>query len=171
MKYFNGFSLTGEEIFFKNQLLEHEFVVAGFSYGAIKAFEYAYNSSERIDRLILISPAFFQNQKKSFIRTQLRYFKADGRAYRNTFLKNVAYPSSIDLTEYLSEGSIEELDALLSYHWEREQILELINRGITIEVFMGECDKIVNSQKSFEFFSELVSVYYIKNVGHLLQEE
>ena len=170
MKYFNGFSLQGEEFFFEEQLLNNEFSVAGFSYGAIKAFEYVYNSSERIDRLVLISPAFFQNHKKSFIRTQLRYFKADEASYRRTFLKNIAYPSSISLDNYITKGTVDELEELLSYQWEKEKILELQKRGVKIEVFMGERDKIVDAQKSFEFFSEQVSVYYVKNVGHLLQE-
>jgi len=167
MKYFNGFALSNEERFFKEQLIESDYTVAGFSYGAQKAFEYVYNSTERIDRLILLSPAFFQNHKKSFIRTQLRYYKADEQAYTEQFLQNVAYPSNIDLKEHLSSGSIEELEELLSYVWDKEKIKELVKRGVTIEIFMGAEDKIVDAQKSFEFFSELVIVYFVKGVGHL----
>jgi len=48
MKYFNGFSLKDEEIFFSEQLIDTKYVVAGFSYGAQCAFEYALNSTERI---------------------------------------------------------------------------------------------------------------------------
>jgi len=169
MKYFNGFSLKGEKVFFKEKLIDNDFTVAGFSYGAIKAFEYVYNSTERIDRLILFSPAFFQNHKKSFIRTQLRYYKADEKAYTQQFLKNVAYPSSVKLDEYLSKGTIEELEELLSYSWDSKKILELVKRGIIIEVFIGTEDKIVDAQKSFEFFSELVPCYFVKGVGHLLE--
>ena len=168
MIYFNGFALEGEDKFFSEMLVESDFCVAGFSYGAQKAFEYAYNSFERIDRLILLSPAFFQNHKKSFIRTQLRYFKADELSYKKEFLKNVAYPSSIDLYPYLTVGKYEELDALLSYTWDRDKIVKLIERGVKIEVFIGEEDKIVNAQKSYEFFSEFNTVYLSKNVGHLL---
>ena len=62
-KYFNGFSLQNEEELFSEYLLQSELCVAGFSYGAQKAFEYVYKSKERIDRLILLSPAFFQTQK------------------------------------------------------------------------------------------------------------
>ena len=170
MKYFNGFSLKGEEVFFKEQFIENDFTVAGFSYGATKAFDYAYNSKERIDRLILLSPAFFQNHKKSFVRTQLRYYKADEEAYTEQFLKNVAYPSPIKLDEYLSQGTAEELEGLLSYKWNKEKLLELVNRGVRIEVFIGSEDKIVDAQKSFEFFSELVPCYFVKGVGHLLEE-
>jgi pimeloyl-ACP methyl ester carboxylesterase len=168
MKYFNGFALSNEEIFFEEQLVQSDFVVAGFSYGAQQAFEYVFNSTKRIDRLILLSPAFFQNHKKSFVRTQLRYYKADEKAYTEQFLKNVAYPANIDLSKYLSIGDIESLEKLLSYVWEKEKIEILKKRGVSIEVFMGEEDKIVDAQKSFEFFSELLTVYFVKKVGHLL---
>jgi len=168
MIYFNGFALKGEEKFFEEQLINSDFCVAGFSYGAQKAFEYAYNSTERIDRLILLSPAFFQNHKKSFIRTQLRYYKADETSYAEEFLKNVIFPSNINLYDYLDINKYEELETLLSYVWDREKFLELIERGVRIEVFMGEEDKIVNSEKSYEFFSELTTVYLLKNRGHML---
>jgi len=168
MKYFNGFSLSNEEKCFKEQLVDSDYCVAGFSYGAQQAFEYVYNSSKRIDRLILLSPAFFQDHKKSFIKTQLRYYKADPKAYTEQFLKNVAYPSKIDLEPYLSSGTVEELESLLTYTWDVEKILELKERGVSIEVFMGEEDKIVDASKSFEFFSTLVTVYLFKDRGHLL---
>ena len=169
MNYFNGFALKNEEDFFKSYTVESDFCVAGFSYGAQKALEYALNSTERIDRLILLSPAFFQHQKSSFRRTQLLYFKADQKAYTTQFLNNVAYPSNINLETYLSTGSHNDLDALLSYIWDKDKILELLNRGVRIEIFMGEEDKIVDSEKSFEFFSEVATVYLLKGVGHLLQ--
>ncbi len=170
MKYFNGFSLEGEKVFFKEYMIESPYVISGFSYGAQKAFEYAYNCKKRIDRLILISPAFFQNHKKSFIKTQLRYFKADQEAYKKEFLKNVAYPSTISLHDYIVEGSYEDLSNLLSYVWEEEKIKSLLKRGIKIEVFIGDVDMIVDTQKSFEFFSELLPVYLFKGKGHLLSD-
>jgi len=169
MKYFNGFSLNGEEYFFKEQLIKSDFAVAGFSYGAVKAFEYVYQTSNRVDRLILLSPAFFQNHKTSFVRTQLRYYRADKEAYTKQFLENVAYPSSIDLKEYLASGTVEELEILLSYSWDITKIKELLQRGVIIEVYIGESDKIVDAGKSFEFFKELVPCYFIKDVGHLLK--
>lgn len=168
MIYFNGFALKGEEKFFEEYTINSELSVVGFSYGALRAFEYAYSSSSRIDRLILLSPAFFQNHRKSFIRTQLRYFKADQESYTKQFLENVSYPSDIRLNEYLADGTYDELETLLSYVWDREKILELVERGVTVEVFIGGEDKIVDSQKSFEFFSELVTTYLVKEKGHLL---
>lgn len=168
MKYFNGFALKNENKFFKEYIIDSDFCVVGFSYGAQKAFEYVYNNSNRIDRLILISPAFFQNHKKAFIRTQLRYFNADQKSYVKQFLKNVSYPSNINLDKYVIGGTYAELESLLSYIWDNKKILELISRGVTIEVFIGGEDKIVDSSKSFEFFSSITTTYFFKNLGHLL---
>jgi len=78
MIFFSGFSLKNEdEIFFDylKDVKDNPYVVVGFSYGAIKALEYAVKSQERIDRMILISPAWFCNKSKAFIKTQLLYYK------------------------------------------------------------------------------------------------
>jgi len=169
MRYFNGFSLEGEEVFFQDILLESDFSVAGFSYGAQLAFEYVYqNPSVRVDRLLLISPAFFQDQKPSFIRTQLRYFKADPKGYGEKFLENVRYPSRVSLRPYFRQGSYESLASLLEYVWDPVKIQVLVDRGVIIEVFLGEADKIVRSDRSLDFFKPLVTTYYRKGVGHLL---
>ncbi len=168
MRYFNGFSLKNEEILFKDYLIDNDFTVAGFSYGAIKAFEEVYNSTIRVDRLILLSPAFFQNHKKSFIRTQLRYFKSNRDSYLKEFLKNIAYPSAIDLTQYISNGTIDELEDLLLYRWSEERLLELIQRGVTLEVFIGGMDKIIDSEMVFNFFSKITTTYLLKDKGHIL---
>ncbi len=169
MHYFNGFSLHSEEELFNAFTIKSDLCVAGFSYGAQKAFEYVYNSKERIDRLILLSPAFFQTQKTSFTRTQLRYFEAGQEAYVKQFLENVSYPSSVDLSKYLNVGIKEDLNALLTYTWDKQKIQEVLNRGTTIEVFLGKEDKILDSQEALEFFAPLTTVYFIKNVGHLLR--
>lgn len=168
MRYFNGFSLTGEETFFSEYLIQSELAVAGFSYGAQQAFEYVYNTKERVDRLILLSPAFFQTQKPSFVRTQLRYFNSGQEAYVKNFLANVSYPSSVVLDECLSIGTVEELEALLSYQWDSEKIKEIVARGTTIEVFLGSEDKIIDVDAAFEFFSDISTTYFVKDVGHLL---
>lgn len=169
MKYFHGFSLQKEKELFIPYLTQSEYCVAGFSYGAQQAFEYVYHATERIDRLILLSPAFFQTEKPSFIRTQLRYFEAGQEAYVKQFLSNAAYPSSLDLANYVKVGTREELEALLTYQWDSKKILEVLDRGTTIEVFLGSEDKIIDAQKAFEFFKPLTTTYFIKSVGHILQ--
>jgi len=168
-KYFNGFSLQNEEELFSEYLIQSELCVAGFSYGAQKAFEYVYESKERIDRLILLSPAFFQTQKPSFIHTQLRYFEAGQEAYVKQFLANVTFPSKTDLSAYLKVGTKEELDALLTYVWDKKKLQEVLDRGTTIEVFLGKDDKIIDAQAAFNFFVPLTTTYFMKSVGHLLR--
>lgn len=168
MKYFSGFSLQGEENFFTDILIDTDMCIAGFSYGAQKALEYAFASKERIDRLILISPAFFQTQKSSFMRAQLKYFEADKKSYTDQFLKNAASPSSIDLCSYLHLGSKEELGMLLNYVWDQRKIQALLDKGIVIEVFLGSEDKIIDANAALMFFSPLVTTYFVKGAGHLL---
>ncbi len=169
MKYFNGFSLQGEDELFTPYLMNTDYCVAGFSYGAQQAFEFVYQDKERIDRLILLSPAFFQTQKSSFVRTQLRYFEAGQEAYVKQFLANATHPSNLDLSNYLDVGTKEELEALLSYTWDKKKIQEVLDRGTIIEVFLGSEDKIIDAQKAFDFFSPLTTTYLMKRVGHLLQ--
>jgi len=170
MKYFSGFSLQEEKELFSQYLVASETTVAGFSYGAQQAFEYVYNSKERIDRLILLSPAFFQTQKTSFIRTQLRYFEAGQEAYVEQFLANVSYPSNVDLSPYLNVGTKEELEALLTYTWDEDKIQKVLNRGTSIEVFLGSEDKIINANETLSFFKTSCTTYLLKNNGHLLKD-
>lgn len=169
MKYFSGFSLQDEASLFEAFIPQGAYSIAGFSYGAIEAFEYALKSERRIERLTLLSPAFFQYQKPSFQRTQLRYFEANKEAYIKQFLTNVSYPSSMDISEYLKMGTKEELERLLSYLWDKEKIQTLLDRGTVIEVFLGEEDKIIDMAKASDFFEPLGTLYKIKDVGHLLR--
>lgn len=170
VKYFNGFCLQNESVLFEDYLDTSDYTVAGFSYGAQQALEYVYNSKERIDKLILLSPAFFQTQRPSFIRAQLRYFEADKDAYVSQFLKNVSYPSTDGLTSYLNVGKIKDLELLLGYQWEEEKINTLLARGITIEVFMGAKDKIVDTKEALKFFTKTIN-YIFKDTGHLLKND
>ncbi|KYJ87247.1 pimelyl-ACP methyl ester esterase BioV [Sulfurovum riftiae] len=170
MLFYNGFSLSGEKDFFSDFLLQSELCVAGFSYGAQKAFEYVYATQKRVDRLILLSPAFFQTQRPSFIRTQLRYFEAGKEAYVEQFLQNISYPCKQDLEPFLHTGTKEELEALLTYRWDADKIEEVARRGTVIEVFLGAEDRIIDSAAAYDFFKEHVTTYWIKDAGHLLLE-
>jgi len=169
MKYFHGFSLQYEEELFKQYLINSDYCVAGFSYGAQQAVEYVYDSKQRIDRLILLSPAFFQMKKAGYTRKQLRYFEADQEAYAEHFISKVSYPSSVDLSNYLKVGTKEELDTLLTYVWDEEKIEEITQRGTSIEVFLGAKDKIIDAHAAFDFFSPLTTTYLLKEAGHLLR--
>ncbi len=169
MKFFSGFCFQNEKDIFKDYIEEVDFKVAGFSYGAIKAFEYVLNSKERIDKLQLFSPAFFQEEDEKFKKLQLIYFKKDPALYTENFLKNVIYPSSFKIEKFKSECFYEDLKDLLYYQWERDKLSFVRDKNTKIEVFLGEKDKITNSLKAKEFFKEFSTLYFIKDVGHILK--
>lgn len=171
MKYFSGFSLHNEEDLFEEYISNTKTTVVGFSYGAQKAFDYVYETKNRVDRLILLSPAFFQTEKKSFIRTQLRYYDTNQTNYIKQFSLNTTYPSQIDISKYLAAGNNKELESLLAYQWDQDKIQELLDRNITIEVFLGMQDKIIDADEADDFFSKNTRTYIIKSVGHLLKAE
>jgi len=171
MIYFNGFGLKDEEKLFKDYIIDSDSCISGFSYGAIKAFEEAYHRDKRVDRLILLSPALFQTQKISFIKTQLKYFRLDSDKYIQNFINNTKYPSSINLDKYISNPTIKELDYLLNYKWNIERLKELQNRGTKIEIFIGDKDKIVDNQSVIEFFESVATIYILKDRGHILQSK
>ncbi len=168
-KYFSGFSLKNEKEIFSEYLVENDFTVSGFSYGAIKAFEELLETDERVDLLQLFSPAFFQTQSEKFIRMQLMFFKKDSKMYCENFLKNISAPSNFDMSGYFKEGSFEELQTLLTYKWSEEKLNKLLKKGVKIEVYLGSDDKIIDSQKAANFFKEFATVYFIKNSGHILK--
>jgi hypothetical protein len=167
-KYFSGFCFFWESELFKDYIIQNDFTVSGFSYGAVKAFEEVLNSNNRIDKLQLFSPAFFQTQNEKFKRTQLMYFKKDANAYCQTFLSNVLYPLNIDISKYFKQGSIEELQELLYYEWSEEKLQKVLDNGTKIEVFLGSADKIIDATKAKDFFQKFATVYFIKDKGHLL---
>ncbi len=169
MIYFSGFSLEGEAKLFSDWLIESDYAVAGFSYGAIRALEYALATPRRIDRLLLFSPAFFQSKKERFITLQLEAFRKDPESYRRNFLTRAVSPARTDLEPYLKEGTFEELEELLRYRWEAEKLRALQERGTVIEVFIGEKDRIIDAQGALEFFIPLATATYrFRKAGHFL---
>jgi pimeloyl-ACP methyl ester carboxylesterase len=169
VRYFSGFSLQGEAELFDAYLSDNPYYVAGFSYGAQQAFEYALSQPHRIDRLILLSPAFFQTQSRSFKRTQLHYFKADKQAYLDRFALSLAHPGTTDIAPYLTPGTYQELKSLLEYQWDEGRIRQLLAQGTRIDVFLGAKDQIIESQEAFAFFSRLTTTYLLRDAGHLLE--
>ena len=167
MKYFSGFCLCNEKEIFKEFLEEKEFVVAGFSYGAQKALDFALNSKKRVDKLQLFSPAFFDYNQK-IIDLNLKAFKKDKNLYIKNFLTKagITHPlihSSAHL--HICECNEEDLYKLFTFKWEK--IKEI--KDIKIEVFLGEFDKIIALKKAYEFFRNYADVYFIKKANHFLR--
>ena len=165
MRYFSGFCLEDESELFDSFTCRGDFCVVGFSYGAQKALEYALTCRGRIDKLQLISPAFFMDKSEKYKKIQTLHFKKDADLYCKNFLENV---TCRDMSKYFKKGTQEELNELLFYKWDRDKLRKIRESGIDIEVFLGEKDRIIDSNKVKDFFQEFATIYYIKNKGHIL---
>ena len=163
MKFYSGFSLSNDEQLFRPYLKSTQFCVAGFSYGAIKAFRQVLESKTRIDTLQLFSPAFFQSRSDKFRRMQSMYFAKEKRAYLKNFFDSCFLPAQADGSVLLGEGSAEELEELLSYEWKADELKSIQDRGIEIEVYLGSEDKIIEAQKAKEFFLPHATTYMINH--------
>jgi len=174
MKFFSGFCVDLEKEFFKEYIEEGEFVVAGFSYGAQKAVEYVLNTPKRIDKLQLLSPAFFDYNEK-LIKLNLNAFRKDKKSYIKNFLSKAGIGKwKMENGKWkmkrkdieINECSEEDLVKLFTFDWEK--IKEIKN--IQIEIFLGEKDRIIALKKAYEFFKNYGDVYFIKDVNHFLKE-
>jgi len=171
MRYFSGFCLKGENELFDEFICKSELCVVGFSYGAQKALEYTLTCKERIDKLQLISPAFFMDKGEKFKKLQTLYFKKNPEQYCHNFLENITYPSTLDIKKYFKQDNLVELEELLSYNWDIDDLNKVKEKGVDIEVYLGSLDKIIDSLHVKNFFKEYATTYYIKNVGHTLRGE
>lgn len=167
MPFFSGFSLTGEKRFFESMLKEGDYTVAGFSYGAVKAAEDALACEKRIDTLQLFSPAFFQSRPEKFRRLQMMAYKKDQDAYLKSFIKNCFAPYPQREVEQV-ETSAAELEALLYFAWTDELMQRLVTKGITIEVYLGSEDKIIDPAAAKAFFLPYATVYLYNGANHFL---
>ncbi len=165
--YFSGFSLCDEKELFGQYLIENDFTVSGFSYGAQKALEYTLNSKNRIDTLQLFSPSYFNDKDAKYKRMQLIYFGKNSQVYCDNFLDNCKIQQD-DKDKYFDMGTVEQLEDLLNYNWDEEKLQAVVDKGINIEIYLGADDKIRDSNKAKEFFRKVGEVYYIKKKGHIL---
>jgi len=183
MKFYSGFSLKNERDFFKDYIKDTKYSACGFSYGAIKAFEYVKEQlacGNRIDTLQLFSPAFFQTKSDKFKRLQtLSYTKSEDK-YLTQFIDGCFLPhpkstSSLSLTAHAkkeiehTQTTLDELEELLGYEWVLPDLQEIIDKGVSIEVYLGEKDKIIDVVSARELFLEVSTVTYIKDANHFLQ--
>ncbi len=169
-RFYSGFSLRNDADFFQTYRVDTHYSVSGFSYGAIKAAEYAASANERIDLLQLFSPAFFQNRPEKFRRLQMMAFKKDADAYIKQFRANCFAPHA---QQGVDEGDSCEasLQELLYYEWKPALLHAIAAKGIKIEVYLGTEDRIIDAKAAREFFLPYATVYTISNANHFLQQE
>jgi pimeloyl-ACP methyl ester carboxylesterase len=167
MRYFSGFCLQNEFELFKRFVTPNDFCVVGFSYGAINALRYVLSANERIDTLILLSPAYFVPTDEKFKKMQLLFYKKDTQNYLQNFAQNVCYPSSTKIEKYIKPSPENDLKDLLYYDWKE---IEKLPKDIRVEIHIGAKDKIINPLAAKDFFMQRGECYVYKNYGHLLQE-
>ncbi|MGB6018988.1 MAG: pimelyl-ACP methyl ester esterase BioV [Sulfurimonadaceae bacterium] len=166
--YFSGFALRDEAHFFNAFLDDGQYVLSGFSYGAIKAFKEAMKSSTRVDKLQLISPAFFQSKGAKFKRLQLMGYQKNSDAYLAKFTENCFLPYGVQNLSY-TEHNVAQLEELLTYEWSEAELQTLVDRGTVIEVYLGGQDKISDVGPAYAFFLPFATVTLIKGANHFLQ--
>ncbi len=166
--YFNGFALQDEAHFFDEIIDKGQYVISGFSYGAIKAFKEALNSTTRVDKLQLFSPAFFQSKSSKFKRLQLMGYQKSSEVYLAKFTENCFLPYGVQDVTY-AKHSVAELEELLTYEWDLKELQQLIDRGTTIEVYLGGQDKISDVGPAYTFFLPFATVTLVKGANHFLQ--
>jgi len=171
MKFFSGFSLKNEEYLFDEYLDKSDYSVCGFSYGALKALHTTLEmleNSQRVDRLQLLSPAFFQTKPEKFKRLQLMSYKKNKIIYMKQFLTGCFAPYEKKIVQNV-ETDISELKELLEYEWSLELLKEVEAKGVKIEVYLGGKDTIIDADAAKELFLEVATVTYIKDANHFLQ--
>lgn len=136
---------------FKPYLIQSDFTVAGFSLWRHPSSSIClYICKERIDTLQLFSPAFFEDRDAKFKKLQTLSFAKNTQAYCANFVNALACEG---IEAYFQQGNLEELETLLHHSWEREKLEALKNRGVRIEVYVGEQDAIINALTCKDFFS------------------
>ena len=120
MKFFSGFSLINESYLFEDFIDESDYSVSGFSYGAIKALAYVKEElvkGNRVDRLQLFSPAFFQVKDAKFKKLQLMAYRKNKEIYLNQFLNTCFSPYERKIVENI-DTKVDDLYELLNYEWD-----------------------------------------------------
>ena len=171
MIFFSGFSLKNEENLFSDYIDGSEYSICGFSYGAISALHRCVDmidKSQRVDKLVLLSPAFFQTKDEKFKRLQLMSYKKSTLQYIKDFRRACFSPYPEKKLESV-ETDISELKELLEYEWSLKMLQKVVESGVVIEVYLGSKDAIIDVEGARELFLKVATLTYIKDANHFLQ--
>jgi pimeloyl-ACP methyl ester carboxylesterase len=172
MKFFSGFGFKNEKVLFKEYLDVSPFTVAGFSYGAQKALTYVLKSlkaKDRVEKLQLLSPAFFNHLPKERKIKEIDNFFKNQKLYMDFFYKRATYPYKEDISIFKDRPTLSQLKELLFFQWRGEDLSFLKEMGVEIEVFLATEDKIIDYKEAKSFFEPYATIYEIKKAGHLLR--
>lgn len=164
--FFNGFALEMDEAVKNRFYHASDFTIAGFSYGAQRAVEEALQSSQRIDSLLLFSPAFFQHYDDAFKIAQLNAYEKSPQTYMKRFVKNAVAPYNYTLS--VGDHSKVMLQSLLFYNYVSSDLKKLVERGIAISVYASKLDKVVSYEQMYAFFKPYATITTFNSANHLL---
>ena len=158
--------------FFSPHILQRtDFTYSGFSYGAIKAYKKVLSlveENKRVDKLQLLSPAFFQTKSEKFKRLQLMGYTRNTQRYLQEFMALCFAPYEVEVVQHATTSK-EELEELLYFQWNMQDLEKIEHAGVVIEVYLGGKDQIIDAKSAKEFFQNVATVTYIKNANHFLQ--
>jgi len=171
MIFYSGFSLKNEQYLFEDLINQSEYCVCGFSYGSMKAYKHVkelLESGKRVDTLQLLSPVFFQTKSDRFKRVQIMAHKANNKEYMKQFLESCFDPYLQKPLEF-EKNTTEDLRELLNHEWILKEFIDVVNKGVKLEVYLGGKDKIIDVENAREFFTQVATLTYIKDANHFLQ--
>jgi hypothetical protein len=120
--------------------------------------------------LQLFSPAFFQSKTEKFKRLQKMGYSRNREVYLKQFMKTCFSPYLERETLHVRTDA-DELQELLYFEWPVDILKEIVDRGIKIEVYLGEKDAVIDVDVTKAFFLAFATTYYIKNANHFLLTE
>ncbi|ANV97400.1 hypothetical protein BBW65_00560 [Helicobacter enhydrae] len=168
--FFSGFCFQNEGVLFEHLAnLQMPYSFSGFSYGSILAFRATLQSlknHQRVQKLNLFSPAFFQNQSPAFLRMQILGYKQNPQNYIKKFLDLCHFNHQ----NFLKIGTLEELQDLLYFQWNPKDLEWLVAQGVEIEVFLGAKDQVICAESVRRFFTPFAQIRIYANHSHCLQD-
>ncbi len=178
MIFFSGFGFKNEmdifcdilELYAKSldSTINPPYIIAGFSYGSQKAIDYSLSATHRINSIILLSPAFFNDKDLPFKEKQIRQFNNNKNIYMQYFLKNAGFIE--EYRRFLTMRDVKDLHNLLYYRFNSLDLLKLSKRGVKIDVYIGENDNIINVESAIDFFKDSCVVHLKRHSNHFLKE-
>ena len=65
-------------------------------------------------------------------------------------------------------NTYEQLQELLEYVWSEDDFIYLERKGVSVEVYLGGEDAIIDVNGAYEFFQKHATLHYIKTANHFL---
>jgi len=84
------------------------------------------------------------------------------------FIDSCFNPYEKKIVEF-KKSTKDELDELLNYEWDMDDLKKLSDKGLHVEAYLGGEDKIIDVDGVREFFLHVATVTYIKDANHFLQ--